>query len=164
MRKEIKKIVALGIGASMMGATILGAAAAADLVNYPAPFITSGKFSGVLVVGDQAAAEDIIGISDIAMSLQYSATTSAGTTNIGAVSVSGDAWKVGTSSKKLEMTNNEGTGAIGNETFRDIMTAIDEDELKALADGSITTEKGTAGYNQYINFDDSARNSRILIF
>ena len=152
LRKAIKKIVALGTGATMLGATILGAMGAADLSKYPEPFIKDGKFSGMLVVGDKAAAEDVIGVSDIAMSLQYAATTKVGTAST-SVTTEGDVWRVGTSSKKLEMTNEDGT--TGNETIRDIQTAIDEDELKALADGSITTEKGTAGYNQYINFEDN---------
>ncbi|MFH1324106.1 MAG: hypothetical protein ABIH64_02560, partial [Nanoarchaeota archaeon] len=77
-------------------------ASAADLSAYPAPFIKDGKFSGMLVVGDKAAAEDVIGVSDIAMSLQYAATTAVGTTT-STTTVEGDAWKVGTSSKKLEM-------------------------------------------------------------
>ncbi|MBR9699430.1 hypothetical protein GOV09_03175, partial [Candidatus Woesearchaeota archaeon] len=49
MKKTIKKIVALGMGASMLGATLLGATAA-GLNEYPAPFIQGGKFSGTLVV------------------------------------------------------------------------------------------------------------------
>src|SRR3989339_1571238 len=129
LRKAIKKIVALGtIG--LLGATVV---AAADLSEYPVPFIKDGKFSGMLVVGDKAAAEDVIGVSDIAMSLQYAATTKVGTTT-STVTTEGDVWRVGTSSKKLEMTNNQGATA-GNESIRDIMTSIDEDELNALADG-----------------------------
>lgn len=154
LRKAIKKIVALG-ASTLLGATMI--ASAADLSDYPSPFIDGGKFSGMLVVGDKAAAEDVIGVSDIAMSLQFAATTSVGTTTT-ATTVEGDAWKVGTSSKKLELTHNSDSAtSIGNETIRDIMTSIDESELSALADGSITTEKGTAGYNQYINFDEVGR-------
>jgi len=102
LRKAIKKIVALG-ATTLLGATMI--ASAADLSEYPVPFISDGKFSGMLVVGDKAAAEDVIGVSDIAMSLQYAATTSAGTATTTTTTVEGDAWRVGTSSKKLEMTN-----------------------------------------------------------
>jgi hypothetical protein len=154
LRKTIKKIIALGTGATMLGATLMGAMAA-DLSEYPAPFIQDGKFSGMLVVGDKAAAEDVIGVSDIAMSLQFAATTGAGTT-VTSTSVEGDAWLVGTSSKKLEMVEN--SNSTNGEAIRNITTNIDEDELDALADGSITTEKGTSGYNQYINFEDVALN------
>ena len=100
LRKAIKKIVALG-ATTLLGATMI--ASAADLSEYPVPFISDGKFSGMLVVGDRAAAEDVIGVSDIAMSLQYAATVGAGTTTT-ATTIEGDAWLVGTSSKKLEMT------------------------------------------------------------
>ena len=58
-KKVIKRIVALGTGASMVGATLMGAMAA-DLAHYPNQFIKDGKFTGVLVVGDKAAAEDVL--------------------------------------------------------------------------------------------------------
>jgi len=152
LRKAIKKIVALG-ATTLLGATMI--ASAADLSEYPSPFIADGKFSGMLVVGDKAAAEDVIGVSDIAMSLQFAATTAAGTTST-TTSIEGDAWLVGTSSRKLEMVENSDT--TNGESIQNISTSIDEDELDALADGSITTEKGTAGYNQYLNFEDVGLN------
>ena len=75
VRKAIKKMVALGTGLAMVGATIFGAAAA-DLSDYPSPmFIDDGKFNGVIVVGDSAASSDVIGSVDIATSLQYASTT-----------------------------------------------------------------------------------------
>lgn len=42
-----------------------------DLSEYPFPFIKDGKFNGVIVVGDNAPAEDVIALSDIIFSLQY---------------------------------------------------------------------------------------------
>ena len=78
MKKAIKKIVALGMGATMLGATILSATAT-DLKDYPSPFVKGGKFSGMLVVGDNAAAEDVVGVSDIAVSLQAASSIKAGT-------------------------------------------------------------------------------------
>ena len=73
--RAIKKIVALATGTLMVGATILGAMAA-DLSDYPRPlFIKNGKFDGAIVVGDKAAAEDVVGAIDIATSLQFSSTT-----------------------------------------------------------------------------------------
>ncbi|MBN2112062.1 hypothetical protein JW707_03085, partial [Candidatus Woesearchaeota archaeon] len=75
VKKAIKKMVALGTGLALVGATIFGAAAA-DLSDYPSPmFIKDGKFNGIVVVGDSAAASDVIGSVDIATSLQYSSTT-----------------------------------------------------------------------------------------
>ena len=88
-KKAIKRISALSVGASMVGATLFGAMAA-DLANYPSQYIKDGKFAGVLVVGDKAAAEDVIGVSDIAVSLQFAATKPAGAT-ASTLSTSGEA-------------------------------------------------------------------------
>src|SRR3989344_8855588 len=98
--KAIKKIVALGVGATMMGATILGATAAADLKDYPTFFLDGGTFDGVIVARGEV---DSLAAVDIAANMFYtpaSATTTTTTT------VEGDAWKVGTSSKFLEVANN----------------------------------------------------------
>ena len=147
-KKTIKRISALGVGATMVGATIFGAMAA-DLSNYPNQFIKDGKFTGVLVVGDKAAAEDVIGVSDIAVSLQFAATKPAGAA-VSAVGVEGDAWKVGTSTKILEMSEAIATGS-NVETLRNITTFIDDTELDALAPGEVSNGKGTAPYNQYLH-------------
>ena len=66
--RAIKKRVALATGATMLGATVMGAMAA-DLANYPAPFVDGCSFSGAIVVGDNAAAEDVIGAVDISSTL-----------------------------------------------------------------------------------------------
>ena len=61
LRKTVKKIAALGMGASMLGATVIGAMAAGDLAGFPTNFISAdGKFDGMFVVGKNAKAEDII--------------------------------------------------------------------------------------------------------
>ncbi|MEM2121452.1 MAG: S-layer protein [Candidatus Woesearchaeota archaeon] len=70
MNRLVKKIVALGAGTFMLGATVMGALAAANLNQYPAPFIQNGKFNGLIVVGSTAKADDVIGATDIGMSLQ----------------------------------------------------------------------------------------------
>ncbi|MDA1197099.1 MAG: hypothetical protein O2779_03995, partial [Nanoarchaeota archaeon] len=150
LRKAVKKIIALGTGATMIGATLGAGAFAADLSDYPQPFVKDGKFSGLLVVGDKAAAADVVGVSDIAVSLQFAATKSSGASKSTA-SVEGDVWRVGTSSKQFEMAENVDS-KINGENLNNITTSIDEQELAGLADGEITTEKGNAGYNQYLNF------------
>ncbi|MBT4937458.1 hypothetical protein HON22_06090, partial [Candidatus Peregrinibacteria bacterium] len=70
VRKTIKKIASVGAAVGMMGATLMGAAMA-DLSEWPGMYITdSGQFDGLLVVGASASAEDVIGITNIATSLQ----------------------------------------------------------------------------------------------
>ena len=150
----MKKIIALGTGATMIGATLGAGALAQDLSDYPTPFIKDGKFTGLLVVGDKAAAEDVIGVSDIAVSLQFAATKKAGSSSGTSVTVEGDAWRVGTSGKQLEIMENTDAGVNG-ENLKNITTSIDEQELGILADGEVITEKGSAGYNQYINFENA---------
>ena len=68
-KKAIKKIAALGMGATLVGATVLGAAAA-DLNDYPGMFIDNGEFDGIMVVGEDADSIDTIGMANIAMGLQ----------------------------------------------------------------------------------------------
>lgn len=152
--KTVKKIMALGTGAAMIGATLSAGAFAADLSSYPAPFVKDGKFNGVIVVGDAANAADVLGSVDVATSLQYAARvkkavkTQAG----GSVSVSGEAWRVGTSSKKLEMSE---LGTQQKEAFRNITTFITDDELPTLlADGTFRDSKGDFDYHQYLYFDN----------
>ncbi len=146
-KKTIRKIAALSTGALMLGTTLSGAIAA-DLANYPSQFIKDGKFAGVLVVGDKAAAEDVIGVSDIAVSLQFAATKPAEVAGA-EVAVEGDAWKVGTSTKILEMSETVDSGT-NIETIRNITTYIDDTELDALASGTVSNGKGDAPYNQYL--------------
>src|SRR3989344_2629750 len=147
MRKTIKRIAALGTGAVMIGSSILSASAAADLSQYPTQYIKDGKFTGVMVVGDKAAAEDVIGVSDIAISLQAAAVkkVSSGGTSL---AVEGDAWLVGTSNK-LELSEELTTGT-NRETIRNITTFIDDGDLDALASGEVTNSKVTSPYNQYL--------------
>jgi hypothetical protein len=72
-KKAIKKIVALGMGATLLGATLLGASAA-NLNEYPNMFISDdGHFNGLIVVGANAASIDTIGALDVALALQSAA-------------------------------------------------------------------------------------------
>lgn len=75
VRKAIQRIAALGIGATMMGATLGGVMGAADLADYPDLFIMDGQFDGLLVVGKNAAAIDTIGVTNVALGLQKAAVT-----------------------------------------------------------------------------------------
>ena len=144
-QKAIKRMIALGTGAVMLSSMV---SAAADLANYPSPFVKDGKFSGVLIVGDKAAAEDVIGITDIVSSLQFAAVKKAATTGGSSVSVEGDAWKVSTANH-LELSEDR-TSSDEVETLRNVTTFIDKSNLKALASGSLTNNKVTSPYNQYL--------------
>src|SRR3989344_5097295 len=110
-QKAIKRIVALGTGAMMLSSSVF---AAADLATYPAPFIKDGKFTGSLVVGDKATAEDVIALAGIQSSLQFAAVKKVSSSGASTVSVDGDAWQVQTSNH-LELSEEiTGTGAGNN--------------------------------------------------
>jgi len=150
-QKAIKRIIALGTGAIMLGSSVF---AAADLAQYPTQYIKDGKFSGVLIVGNRAAAEDGIGISDIVASLQFAATktvTTSGTT--GTVATAGDTYKIG-GSKKLALTEDLTTSTNAAMTIRNASVTLlggTGGELMALASGTSTNGKGDAPYNQYLH-------------
>ena len=65
-------MAAVGTGVAMLGATLTGAMAA-DLSDYPEPFVMDGVYddSNAFVVGDSALAADTLGAVDIAANLQY---------------------------------------------------------------------------------------------
>src|SRR3989344_9458904 len=87
-KRVLKKILALSTGAAMLGATLTGALALDNtLADYPAPFIKDGIFSGLIVVGANAAASDNIGQSIILNDLATKAVTKV--SGSGTVSVAG---------------------------------------------------------------------------
>lgn len=133
--KAIKKMVALGTGIAMVGATIFGAAAA-DLSDYPSPlFIKNGVFDGIIVVGDNAAGSDVVGSIDVATSMQYSSTTTAqvATGGVAVAPTVSEGVKMERSGNKLNF----------NETFANIDTKLDKTDLPdVLADGEVDDTVG----------------------
>ncbi len=150
VKKAIKKVIALSAGAIMVGATVMGAMAA-DLKDYPSPFLNADKkFDGYIVVGEVAGTIDVIGAIDIANNLQAEAvlqTTVSGSASSG-VSLKGDAWLVRSGDKKLELANSQST-AVAEDAIRNITTYIGASELEALKDGTFNDKT----YSQYLNFD-----------
>jgi hypothetical protein len=154
IKRMVKRLFAVASGATMLGATAMGALAA-DLGDYPSMFVTDGQYNGLFVVGEKAASVDNLAMTDIATSMKV-----AGSGGSSSTTVSGDAWMVGTTSKKLELVNSNATAsALGGETFRDITTFIGEDELGALADGTWATNENDYEYQQFIFFDDDGDQS-----
>ena len=144
----VKRLFAVASGAAMLGATAMGALAN-DLNTYPDMFVTDGTFNGFFVVGENANPIDNLAMTDIVAGMKYKKadTAVAGET----VTVTGDAWKAETSTKKLEMASTNTT--LTGEGLYDIETWIGKDELDALGDGSYTTNAGNYGYTQYLYFD-----------
>ena len=159
--KTVKKVMAIGTGAAMMGATLSGGVFAADpLADYPSPYVKDGKFNGLIVFGDNANAADIAGAVDIATSLQFASRVKRSLESSGSVasySASGEAWKVGTATKDFELSE-RGGGAAKTEIFYDIERKITKDELPSLlADGSISTGQRESDYEQVFEFYNHAK-------
>jgi S-layer protein (TIGR01564 family) len=107
----------------MVGATILGAMAAADLSTYPKPFVDNGAFNALIVVGAAAKTEDVLGAIDIATSLQYAnAIVKAVPGATASASVTGEGAEVATANNKL---------VIGD-ALADVKDEFDETELPTL--------------------------------
>ncbi|MBI5391131.1 S-layer protein [Candidatus Woesearchaeota archaeon] len=144
IKKTIKKVVALGTGSVMLGATLMGAMAA-DLGQYPSMFVTAdGKLDGVFVVGANARAADTVGATDIATHMTWMKPGGSTTTT-----VTGDAWKAATSSKILEVSEKLSSGT-NAKTLYDINTYLGSGELNALADGTFQNKKSSYDYHQYL--------------
>ena len=149
VKKAIKKIVALGLGATMLGATLFGAAATSDLKDFPSQFIVDGEFDGLFVVGAEAAAADIIGITDIAMAVQSKAVKKV---------------CVESTTSETTFTSDDGvylvTGSdqlfVGEAAPEDVDKVDDDDFSDLLAEGTVEDtdyEDDEYDYKQYVEFD-----------
>ncbi len=142
LKRAIKRIVALGTGATMVGATILGAMAQADytLADYPQPFIEDGSFNGLIVVGAEAKTEDVLGSIDIATSLQYSATVKKAVPGTGTtIDVEGEGVKIETDSNEV---------AIGD-SLQSIKSDLDEQDLPNLLAEGVFVNDGDDESTEY---------------
>ncbi len=150
VKKTIRKIAAIGAGSIMLGATIMGAIAA-DLADYPAPFVTSdGKFDGLIVVGKDAKAEDVVGATDLASSLQFSMKKE---TNVEIASGSSVTISKGTKIARTGETFNF------YKDMEDIDDKLDDSDLPdILADGRYKESKGDTSndvtFQQTITWED----------
>lgn len=150
----VKRIVATGMGLTMVGATIFGASAAYSLSDFPKPFVENGTPASnlAIVVGENAAATDVAGAVDVALALQAAAVTKVPVAGSrGGVTVEGDAVAVGSTSDLLEI--NEVIGSV-----RETLTEVDLDMLKG---GQIVTDEGSTEYNQYLRLPEDGNGGKV---
>jgi len=124
--KTLKKIAAIGTGVAMAGATMTGALAL-DLAEYPSPYVVDGTYddSTALVVGDNAAAADTLGMADIVANLQFESKTAVVSEDGTTVSVEGG------KSEQIPIAM-----AFTQTTFFD--TSLQDDDVTNLFDGEIS--------------------------
>jgi len=156
VRKAIKKIVALGLGVSMLGATLLGATAA-DFKDYPKPMFIgeNGAFNGVIIVGDTAKTEDVVGATNVLASIQAAAVKET-TVSVG----SGTTTTFSGENVKMETDSDE--FVIGEDIFS-VKTALGSTDLPTLlADGVYVNDGDDAStnhdYTQKLEFFDGYGN------
>jgi len=135
---KFKKIISVLAGAVMLSSTMAFAAAAA----YPEPFVSGGTADGAVVYGANAALSDVSAAINLQANLQALVTTGSATSS----TVSGTAWQVETGSDILEI----------GEPISSVASYIDDTDLPLLMDGTIMNEKGTANYQQFLYFNDTA--------
>ena len=129
LKGVIKKLSAISVGVAMLGASLTGAMAA-DLKDYPAPFVNVAgkKFDYLLVLGSGAtgegAAKDTSGALDIASGLSSVPVASSGTAG-STVTV------VGGQSEDVPLTAN----LAASNQFDSVLT---DDDIESLIDGEVT--------------------------
>ena len=152
IKKTAKKIVALGAGVGMVGATLMGALAV-DLAEYPGNMVSGGQFDGKIVVGANAAAEDILGSIDLAAGLQAASTTEVEIGGSSETVVTGDAVKIYDSGDILEL----------GESIGDVTETLTDDDLEMLEGGRITTSKGSTDFNQILELNGATSGTSSLV-
>ncbi|MBN1502944.1 hypothetical protein JW930_05350 [Candidatus Woesearchaeota archaeon] len=151
VKRAIKKVVALATATGLVGATLAGALAA-DLEDYPSPFVQSGVLSptdSVIVIGESAATSDVMGAIEIAASLQAAAVS------VEAVEV--DATVEPTIDEGVEISKS-GDKVNYGETLNDVQsTALDDSDLDLLEEGTYSENRGEtsndADYEQTLTLE-----------
>lgn len=142
---QLKKILAAGaMGALMAGSSL---AMAANLADYPAPFVDDGEMDSLIVVGADAVPSDVAGAIDIAARLggETKEVVDTGSTE---VSVSGESVSMASGSNQIYLKD-----AINAQRS----TITDNDLPTILASGTFTDDGGTNyDYEQSLKVDNQA--------
>ncbi len=131
-KNAIRKIAAISAGTVMLGATITGAMAY-SLADYPAPFVSGGRYDMLPVYGDRSLGDDIAGAWDILGGMSASAV-SPGTGGTGStVVVSGG--------ETDEIPINGTLITSGGTTFMD--SQLEDDDIESFQDTEISFAGGS---------------------
>jgi len=152
---QIKRFVASSLAALMAGATFAGAALAATSVGGVLKTLGSQAAAGtpyLVVVGDTAAASDVVGAIDVASALAQQVTKEVAVPGVSVASLTGGV-SLDTADTKLYLGDYVGSA-------KDTLTS---NELSALlASGSVEDEGGTKyEYSQYLSFPKSGTTYKI---
>ncbi len=142
-KNAMKRVAAISSGAMMLGATVLGAVAAADLSEYPSPFVKDGVYNTIVVVGDKADPADVIGSNDIVAALSQAAVRSVSASTTTTVS--------GGESADIPLGH-----PITNTSADGMDQELDYNDIAALKKSSITFASSTYDYKEKIWFDTAS--------
>jgi hypothetical protein len=138
--KNVKKIFAIAATTAMLGAT--ASFAAADLSDYPMPFVNEdGVLNAAIVVGANAATADVLGSIDIAASLQSMAVTETAI--------------AGSSEVAVEGAEDFDNLFLGN-TALDYNVELDSSDLTGFVDSDFDQDGTEVDYNDYIVLQQGA--------
>ncbi|MBU0535613.1 MAG: hypothetical protein KKE20_01510, partial [Nanoarchaeota archaeon] len=150
---RIRKIVLSVIAFLLLSLCFLGVNAEnADFSYYPLNLFHDGVFNGFIVIGDDAAPDDVIGAVEVGMSLQYAAGEKD-------MFILPELIRELPGSYKFDKTGNHFSGSI--DSIADIQQILGDDELPViLADGRYSDSEGETEndetYQQTIRFFDHA--------
>ncbi|MBW2964503.1 hypothetical protein KY363_03510, partial [Candidatus Woesearchaeota archaeon] len=128
---------------------MLSFVSASGLSDYPAPFFEDGVLDALMISGEDASPADLIGLIDLAHSMQYSAVVKE-TIDVASDTpfVTGDSVKAWREGDLLEL----------NELLGEVTETYDASDALALDSYTVSTDKGSTKVNQYLRFSwgDSA--------
>jgi len=147
-KNTIRKITAITTGAALLTTSLAGAAFAADLSEYPSPFVQDGVWTGLIVIGSGGAAADVVGATNIATTLTEVITTGGVTPT---VAITGEATRIQSGGEYLNF----------NEFFDDVVSSIDDTDLPTvLEDGEYDDSEGNTDneetFTQELSWPDDA--------
>ncbi len=139
----MKKVLALGTGSLMVGATLTGALAL-DLTDYPSPFVMDGKYdtSNAFVIGAKAASADTFAALDIVSNLQFESKvcgSGSGSNGGGSVSVSDG------TSEQIPL----GSAIAGTSSYQ-LDKGLDDGDVPTLLDSEITFQGSNYDVSEHL--------------
>ncbi|MCD6589660.1 hypothetical protein J7K74_00535, partial [Candidatus Woesearchaeota archaeon] len=149
VKHAIKKIVALAGGATMLGATVMGALAASDLTEWKDIFIKDGQWTGGhIVLGANAKTEDVIAAVGLAATLQEWAVTEEPVEVEGTIEVEGGV------TKDLQYDTGLADG---------IGSTLDDSDISVLEDSTFDWEGENYDYHTEVVLTNNAKVTTSLV-
>jgi len=147
IKRVIKKIGAISTGLVFVGASLSMGAMAADLGDYPAPFISGGAYDDVAIITSSTDAD--AGAALFVVNAFGGLITATDTGDSTSTTTVAGAYQITKSGNKFNF----------DDDAYDVDSKLDKNDLSVLADGEFSDSKGTNkgdyDYTQKIEFTDN---------